>query len=79
MDKCCDAQVITILCNNNRSLVDKLRQTYLGVQGLPASSHKMPASSTLHQYGGLQRQEADQAQPSLDTDSGLGCFFFSLL
>jgi hypothetical protein len=74
MDKCCDAQVITILCNN-RSPVEKLWQTYSVVQGLSASSHKMPASNTLNHYGGLQRQEADLAQPSLDTDSGVDYFF----
>ena len=58
---------------NDRSLVDKLVQTYSVVQGLSTSSLKVPASDILN--GGWQRQAADPAQLSLDTDLG---FFFPL-
>ena len=58
---------------NNRSLVDKLVQTYSVVEGLSANNLKVPASDILN--GGWQRQVADPAQLSLDT----GLVFFSLL
>jgi hypothetical protein len=54
--------------------MDKLLQTYSVVQELSASSHNLP-SNILN--GGSQRQVADQAHGSLDTQ-WLG-FFFSLL
>lgn len=59
---------------NNRSLVDKLVQTYSEVQGLSASSLKVPASNILN--GGSQRRAADPAQMSLDTDL---VFFFPFI
>ena len=51
----------------NRCLVEKLVQTYSVVEGLSANNLKVPASN-----GAWQRQAADPAQMSLDTD----LFFF---
>ena len=56
----------------NRCLVEKLVQTYSVVEGLSANNLKVPASNILN--GGWQRQAADPAQMSLDTDLG---FFFA--
>ena len=54
------------MCVCNRCLVDKLVQTYSVVQGSSANNLKVPASNILN--GGWQRQAADPAQMSLDTD-----------
>ena len=60
------------MCVCNRCLVDKLVQTYSVVQRLSANNLKVPASDDLK--GSWQRQAADPAQMSLDTDF---VFFFA--
>ena len=63
---------LCILYVCNRCLVEKLVQTYSVVQGLSANNLKVPASNVLN--GGWQRQAADPAQMTLDTDL---VFFFA--
>ena len=65
-------RITTCMIVCNRSLVDKLVQTYSVVQGLSANNLKVPASDILN--SGWQRQVADPAQMSLDTDL---TFFFA--
>ena len=53
--------------------MEKLVQTYSVVEGLSANNLKVPASHILS--GGWQRQAADPAQMSLDTDLVFFAFY----